>query len=78
MRPCPGVQIAEVFIFMSAAKATESGILIGEKTPLGAKPTEGDFTSIHAAHAAVSKALEELVESLPLADCKSSSGNPTP
>jgi hypothetical protein len=34
------------------------------KTPLGVKLTEGGFTSFHAAHAAGSKALEELVENI--------------
>jgi hypothetical protein len=32
------------------------------RTPLGVKLTEGGFSSFHAAHAAGSKALEELVE----------------
>jgi hypothetical protein len=45
---------------------------------LGVKLTEGSFTSFHAFHAAGSKALEVLVESLPFSDCKSISGNPTP
>jgi hypothetical protein len=34
------------------------------KTPLGVKLTEGGFSSFHAAHAAGSKALEELVENI--------------
>ena len=34
------------------------------KTPLGVRLTEGSFTSFHAAHAAGSKALEELVQSI--------------
>jgi hypothetical protein len=34
------------------------------KTPLGVKLTEGGFTSFHAAYAAGSKALEELVQSI--------------
>jgi hypothetical protein len=34
------------------------------KTPLGVKLTEGGFTSFHAAHAAGSKVLEELVENI--------------
>jgi len=34
------------------------------KTPLGVRLTEGGFTSFHAAHAAGSKALQELVESI--------------
>ena len=34
------------------------------RTPLGVKLTEGGFTSFHAAHAAGSKVLEELVENI--------------
>jgi hypothetical protein len=34
------------------------------KTPLGVKLTEGGFPSFHAAHAAGSKALEELIENI--------------
>ena len=34
------------------------------RTPFGVKLTEGGFTSFHAAHAAGSKALEELVENI--------------
>ena len=34
------------------------------KTPLGVKLTEGGFTSFHAAHAAGSKVLEELVKNI--------------
>ena len=34
------------------------------KKPLGVKLTEGGFTSFHAAHAAGSKVLEELVENI--------------
>ena len=34
------------------------------RTPLGVKLTEGGFPSFHAAHAAGSKTLEELVESI--------------
>jgi hypothetical protein len=34
------------------------------KTPLGVKLTEGGFTSFHAAYAASSKVLEELVANI--------------
>jgi len=68
MEPCRAFQIAAVSMFMSAAQATNSspsgGAFITEEPPLGVKLTEGGFSSFHAAHAAGSKALEELVENI--------------
>jgi hypothetical protein len=54
-------------MFMSVATATHRTSLAGifrRKPPLGVTLTEDSFTSFHAAHAAGSKTLEELVESI--------------
>src|SRR5258706_6397399 len=66
MEPCPAFQIAADSMFMSVAQTTNPSPSggAGRRTPLGVKLTEGGFSSFHAAHAAGSKALEELVENI--------------
>ena len=55
-------------MFMSVAQATNpsrsDGVSIAEEPRGRVKLTEGGFSSFHAAHAAGSKVLEELVENI--------------